>query len=154
MIDTFRQVVGRKIVSAASAERLGSVGHLVLDPSLRRVGSIAVGRGRKAAIVEWRALRGFGPDAVMVAADDALRPPADDRERHSASKLDPVGKRILSAHGNELGVVDDVTFDTETGAVQALVAGLREIPASALLGCGSYAVVVEAVAEGTQSPGA
>ncbi|HVC14528.1 MAG TPA: PRC-barrel domain-containing protein [Acidimicrobiales bacterium] len=135
-------------MGTASAEELGTVGNLIFDSSLRRVGAVAVGRGRKATIVEWHAVSGFGPDAVMVAADAALRSPANDQERFAAGKLDPVGKRVLSAQGNELGVVDDVTFDTETGSVHELLAGDREISATAILGCGTYAVVLEA----TQDP--
>jgi uncharacterized protein YrrD len=94
-------------------------------------------------VVDWDQISGFGPDAVMVGDEGALRAPADDRERLAADgKLGLVGKRALSETGNELGTVDDVTFDPDTGALDALRIAGREIPASTLLGSGSYAAVL------------
>jgi uncharacterized protein YrrD len=143
--DSFRRSRGRKVVSRASAHQLGTVDHLVVDAARRHVAAVVVGHGRKAVLVDWSALSGFGPDAVMVADEGALRPPADDRERAAADgKHEIVGIRALTEHGNALGTVDDVTFDPGTGALEALLVGQREIPASALLGVGSYAAVLDA----------
>jgi sporulation protein YlmC with PRC-barrel domain len=146
--DSFREATGRKVVSRASAHDLGPVSHLLVDVGQRRVEAVIVGRGRHARLVDWAAVSGFGPDAVMVADDDSPRPPADDRERAAAEgRLELLGKRILTEHGNELGPVDDVTFDPVTGAVEALRLGDRRIPAGAMLGSGSFAVVVDAAQE-------
>jgi sporulation protein YlmC with PRC-barrel domain len=80
----------------------------------------------------------------MVVNEGALRPPADDRERAAAEgKLELVGKRALSERGNELGEVDDVTFDAESGVLEELVIGARRVPAGSLLGIGSYAAVLD-----------
>ena len=80
----------------------------------------------------------------MVVDEDALRPPADDRERAAAEgSLDLVGKRALSERGNELGQIDDVTFDTDTGVLEDLLIGDRRVPAGSLLGSGSYAAVLD-----------
>ena len=74
--------------------------------------SVVVGRGKKARFVDWAQVSGFGPDAVMVTDETSLRVPADDRERAAAEgKLELVGKRALSELGNELGLLDDVTFE-------------------------------------------
>lgn len=95
-------------------------------------------------MVEWEHLSGFGPDAVMVIDEGALRPPADDRERAAAAgRLELVGKRALSERGNELGRLDDVTFDADTGALEDLLIGDRRVPAESLLGIGSYAAVLD-----------
>ncbi len=145
MTDSFRQAAGRKVVSRASAEELGRIDQLVLDAPARRVRALLVGRGRKARLVDWDDVSGFGPDAVMVADDAAVREPADEWERVAADgKLAVVGARALSERGNELGRVDDVTFDPGTGVVDAIVVGGRAVPATALLGSGSYAVVFAA----------
>ena len=80
----------------------------------------------------------------MVADEDTLRPPNDDRERDGVDgKLDLLGKRALSERGNELGKIDDVSFDADTGALEDLVIGDRRVPAAALLGSGSYAAVLD-----------
>jgi uncharacterized protein YrrD len=142
--ESFRQAIGRKVVSRASANELGSVGQLLVDAQQRRIVAVVIGRGKKAHLVEWEQLSGFGPDAVMVVDEGARRLPADDRERDGVDgKLDLLGKRALSERGNELGKIDDVTFDTDTGALEDLVIGDRRIPAGALLGSGSYAAVLD-----------
>lgn len=148
MSDSFRQATGRKVVSRASAQDLGAVNHLLVNAEQRRIAAVIVGRGRKARLVDWGHLSGFGPDAVMVGDEGALRPPLDDRERAAADgKLELVGKRALSERGNELGTLDDVTFDSSTGAVEMLRIGDREVPAGSLLGYGPYAVVLDASQE-------
>lgn len=145
MSDSFRRAAGRKVVSRASARTLGAVDHLLVDAEQRRIAAVIVGRGRKAQLVDWADLSGFGPDAVMVSHEGALRPPNDDRERAAADgKLGLVDKRALTERGNELGTLDDVTFDPETGFVEMLRIGDREIPAGSLLGSGPYAVVLDA----------
>jgi sporulation protein YlmC with PRC-barrel domain len=80
----------------------------------------------------------------MVADESALRSPLDDREQAAAAgKLELVGKRTLSERGNELGELDDVTFDAETGVLEDLLIGARRVDARAVLGSGSYAVVLD-----------
>jgi uncharacterized protein YrrD len=145
MSDSFRSAVGRKVLSRASAEDLGAVTHLLVDAQQRQIAAVIIGRGKKAQLVEWAELSGFGPDAVMVSDEGALRPPGDDREEAAADgELEMVGKRALTETGNELGTIDDVTFDPDTGALERLRIKDRDIPASALLSSGSYAVVVDA----------
>jgi sporulation protein YlmC with PRC-barrel domain len=131
-------------MSRASANEVGSVGHLLVDAQQRRVAAIVIGHGRKAQLVDWAQLSGFGPDAIMVVDEAALRPPADDRERAAVEgSLELVGKRALSERGNELGQIDDVTFDAATGALEDLLIGDRRVPAGTLLGNGSYAAVLD-----------
>jgi sporulation protein YlmC with PRC-barrel domain len=143
MSDSFRHTAGRKLISRASAQDLGTVAHLLVDASRGHIAAVVVGRGKKARLVDWDALTGFGPDAVMVGDEAALRPPADDRERLAVDgKLELLGQRALTELGNEIGAVDDVTFDTATGALESLRVGDREFAAGAMLGIGSYAVVL------------
>jgi uncharacterized protein YrrD len=145
MSDTFRHSTGRKLVSRANARELGAVNHLLVDSVERRVAAIVVGKGKNAKLVDWAQLSSFGPDAIMVGDELALHPPVDDRERAAADgKLELLGKRALTEGGNELGVLDDVTFDPQTGAIEMLRVGTREIPAGSLLGSGSYAVILDA----------
>ena len=148
MSDSFRHASGRKVVSRASARDLGAVTHLLVDAERSRIAAVVVGRGRNAQLVDWDQLSGFGPDAVMVGDEGALRPPDGAREQAGADgKLEMVGKRALTERGNELGTIDDVTFDPATGAVEMLRLGDREIPAGSMLGSGPYAVVLDAEQE-------
>jgi sporulation protein YlmC with PRC-barrel domain len=148
MSDRFAAATGRKVVSRASAENLGALGHIVVDIKQHQVAWLVVGKGRKALVVAWDDVSGFGPDAVMVADESALHPPRDDREHAGAEgKLELVGKRVLSDKGDDLGTVSDIVFDPRTGSLETLVLGEREEPASALAGAGSFAVIVRVPAE-------
>jgi uncharacterized protein YrrD len=143
--ESFRQSLGRKVVSRATAHELGAVAHLLTTVDGRRVAAVIIGRGKKAQLVDWAQLSGFGADAVMVSDEAALRSPSDDREHRAASgKLELLGKRALSVLGNELGTVDDISFDPGSGAVETLAVADRQIPANGVLGAGSYAVVIDA----------
>ena len=84
MSDSFRGSSGRKVMSRSSASELGSVSHLLVDARQRRIAAVVMGRGKKAQLVDWAQLSGFGPDAIMVVDEGALRPPGDDRERAAA----------------------------------------------------------------------
>ena len=144
MSESFLRARGRKVFSRASAQDLGTVSHLLVDAQRREVTAVVIGRGKKAQLVDWQQLSGFGPDAVMVSDDGALRPPADERERAAVDgQLELVGKRALTERGNELGTIDDVTFDADTGALEQLLIGDHRVPAGALLGSGSYAAVLD-----------
>jgi sporulation protein YlmC with PRC-barrel domain len=146
--ESFRRSIGRKVVSRASAKELGVVDHLLVDAERRRVAAVIIGRAKKAELVDWAEISGFGPDAVMIGDEGSLRPPRDEREQAAVEgTLDLVGKRALTERGNELGKLDDVTFDADTGALQDLVIGDRCIPAGALLGAGSYAAVLDGSSE-------
>ncbi len=148
MSESFVAAVGRKVVSRASAAEIGALSRLVVDVDTRQVTALVVGKGRKARIVEWRALSGFGPDAVMVTDDAAVCEPGDAEEKAAVGgTFELVGKRALTDLGTELGTVEDVLFDPETGALERLMVGGRPYPASTLLGNGSYAVVLDSAAD-------
>jgi sporulation protein YlmC with PRC-barrel domain len=148
MSERFAAAVGRRVVSRASAEELGDLAHVVVDVPRRQVSSLVVGKGRKARLVDWDHVSGFGPDAVMVADESGLHEPRDDHERAAArGKLELLGKRVLSDMGNDLGAARDVVFDPASGAVETLMLAEREVPAASILGAGSFAVVVQAPAD-------
>ena len=71
MSDRFAAATGRKVVSRASAEELGELAHIVVDVKLRRVALLVVGKRRKALLVAWEHVSGFGPDAIMIEDESA-----------------------------------------------------------------------------------
>ncbi len=145
MSETYRQTIGRKIVSRDSANELGAVSDFLFDARRRRISGLVVGHGRKASIVDWESVSGFGPDAIMVTDDAALRDPAGETEALAGKgKLGLVGTRVLTETGDEIGTLTDLVFDPVDGSVVALLIDEREISPGALLGAGSYAAVVTA----------
>jgi uncharacterized protein YrrD len=146
---------GRPVISRDSAERVGELRHVVVDPASRRIVALHVaGRGRRAAFVCWEDVVGFGDDAVVVAGEGAARPPSDDRERAVAGgDLDLEGRLVLDDRGDAAGRLADVVFDESTGALTALLVGDAEIAAERLRAIGPYCVIVRAEPPGTGSGG-
>ncbi len=137
---------GRPVLSRASAESLGELRHVVIDAATRRITALHVsGKGRRAGLVGWDAIVGFGPDGIVVGGEDDVRPPAGDREEAVAKgHLDLDGRLVLDDHGDAAGPLTDVLFDEGTGAVTAVVCGDAEIPATRLRAIGPYCVLVRA----------
>jgi uncharacterized protein YrrD len=145
MSERFAAASGRKLVSRTSAEELGKLAHIVVDIEHRRIACLTAGKRRKALLVDWEDVCGFGPDAVIVTDESAVHAARDDRERAAIDgKLDLLGKRALSEMGDDLGPVTDVVFDPASGAVETIVLGNRDEPATALLGAGSFAAIIRA----------
>lgn len=134
---------GRKVVSTSSATTIGKVSGFAVDPSTRTVVALHLNKtDGNADAVLWSALKAFGPDAVTVTGPEAFTK----AEGEIAELLDKhhkvEGRRVLTEGGDELGKVQDVEFDAESGQVTSLVLKDGDVAGARLLGVGSYAVVV------------
>jgi uncharacterized protein YrrD len=140
---------GRPVLSRASAERLGELMHVVVDVPGRRITALHVaGRRKKAMLVGWQDIVGFGPDGIVVTGDGAMRPPGDDRERAVAGgDLDLDGRLVLDDQGVSPGVLTDVLFDEGSGEIAAFVCGNEEIAGERLRSVGPFCVVVRAAGD-------
>jgi uncharacterized protein YrrD len=142
---TWRDLRGTKVVSRSSAEKVGAIDRLVIDPGTRRVTAVQVGKGD---VVPWEAISGIGDDAVIIDDGGSVRPAAEGREEQTLKgDLDLGGRRVLSDTGNELGEVEDLEFDESTGEVTGLVTDGGRIDGDRLRAVGSYCVVVAHDAE-------
>ncbi|SHH63417.1 Uncharacterized protein YrrD, contains PRC-barrel domain [Jatrophihabitans endophyticus] len=138
----FSDVHGRKVVSTATAETVGKVDEFVVDPRARAVVAFRLKKTDDGDTLAWPALTAVGADAVTVADAGAVTE-AQGRVAELVGKDHrAVGKRVLTAQGDELGKVADVDFDPADGTLLTLRVGEREIPGADLVGIGSYAVVV------------
>lgn len=140
----FSDADGHKVVSTSSAETVGKVDGFVVDPQLRKIVALEVKKTDSGDTLMWSAIVGFGADAVTVADGHAITEQSDDVAALAGKDHQLEGKRILSSAGDELGQVDDVEFDPESGQIQALIAGEQDVAGERLIGIGSYAVVVRA----------
>jgi sporulation protein YlmC with PRC-barrel domain len=140
----FSESLGRKIVSLATAETIGTLGEFVVDPQSQRVVALGVSKYKNGDTLPWNSIESFGPDAVTVS--DETRIAAADPGIAQLSGKDHafLGKRVLATSGDELGQVDDVDFDPDSGVLLTIALPGAEISAERLVGVGSYAVVVEA----------
>lgn len=140
------EALGTPVLSRDDAEELGRVRHVVVDVAERRITALHIdGRRKKALLVDWSALSGFGSDAVVVGPGNALRGPTDDRELAMVSgDLDWIGRRVLTDGGDVAGAVQDVEFDASTGALTAIVTERETVGAERLRALGPFCVVVAA----------
>ncbi len=146
-IDTFKQVDRRPVIASDSAESIGTVMGFVLDAAGRQIESIYIGgRGKHAHLVDWATLTSFGADAVMVPSEGDRTTVDDDHQKAAVQgNVAMVGSRVLTIEGLDVGVVDDVDFDTETGVIVRVVTDHGPIEASRVRSLGSYALVVDAI---------
>jgi sporulation protein YlmC with PRC-barrel domain len=134
-----RDTVGLPVVTTSSADRIGKVDHFVVGDG--RVEAIAVGE----ELVGWSDIRAVGEDAVVVESNQVLRGPENDYERRVLEgELTILGKLVLDDGGDELGLVADMEFDADDGAVRAVTVLDNRIAGERLRGIGGYAVVVAA----------
>lgn len=140
----FSETKGRKVVATASADTVGQVRELLVDPATRSVVAFRLKKYDHGEVLRWGALTAVGVDAITVADTGALTGLDADLEPLSGKSRRMVKKRVLSTAGVDLGVVGDVTFDPASGRLSTIVLkDDTEIDASRLVGIGSYAVVVQ-----------
>ncbi|MEO6126149.1 MAG: PRC-barrel domain-containing protein [Ilumatobacteraceae bacterium] len=143
--ELFTHVTSRPVVATDTAETIGSVKGFVLDRTGRHIESIHIdGRGKRAIVLPWSAVNSFGTDAVMASSGDD---PATVENEHQKSAVTGdvtlIGTRILTTDGLDIGNVDDVEFETDSGAVIRIVTARGPLEAQRLRSLGSYALVVD-----------
>lgn len=136
------QLKGRKVVSTATADRVGKVNGFVLDPATRQVVALELKKTDSGSLVRWSDLVAVGTDAVTVADAAAVVDPDETLEALSGKRGAVLKKLVLDVDGRALGKVTDLDLDPETGTVRELVLDERTVTGDRLRGVGSYAVVV------------
>lgn len=146
MTDRLRPSLGRGVFGAGDEGRLGELKAIVVDQPPRRITALQVGGSKRSAtFVDWSAVIGFGPDAVVISGADAVRDARDDREQATAKgSLVLLGTRIVDTAGFERGTVTEVRFDTGTGELVEIEGGDQRWTADQLRTLGGYALVVDA----------
>lgn len=145
MSSTFSAAEGRPIVAADTADDIGEIKGFVVDTGANRIESVHVaGRGRRAEVLPWSSIRSFGDDAIIADRADAANRVADDHEEQAVKGSVVLrGTRVLSTEGFDLGTVDDVMFDPESGDITGVLTEGGRIEAARLRAIGSYALIAE-----------
>ncbi|MFE9366747.1 PRC-barrel domain-containing protein [Streptomyces sp. NPDC006978] len=139
----FSQAKGRNVVAVTTAETLATVTGITVAPAPARIAALRVKTRGPGTKVTWSHVHSFGPDAVTVRTPDTIQ--GDEDTSTPADKHhDPIGKRVLTETGQDLGTLDDIDFDETTGHIQRLIMAGQDIPGDRLLGSGTYATVITA----------
>jgi sporulation protein YlmC with PRC-barrel domain len=141
------QLVGQRVLAADSGLLLGSVRRLLVEPvgpsvALAQVDGAADGQP---SVVEWSAVAGIGPDALMVERADAVRPPAAEHEQRLVQgKLEITGKLVLDESGDALGPLEDLEFDERSGRLLRLHVPGHSVEVDRFIALGPDALIVPA----------
>jgi uncharacterized protein YrrD len=138
-------LLGRAVLARDTAEHIGAVDGVVIDPESHRVVALQLGTRKSSRFVTWADVGAIGDDAIMVDFAAVARGAATVlEERLAKGDTTVLGKRLLDDDGDEIGVIDDVAFDDATGVLLRIRSDDVEIGSDRLVGIGSYAVVVHA----------
>ena len=146
MNESVKSAIGRKVMSADGAVEVGKVKAFVVDQPPRHITALHVaGRKRNPELVDWSSVSGFGPDAVIIVSEGAMREADEDREDLMARhKIDILKARVLDTAGVEHGVVKDATFDATNGAlIEIHTSTDHVVGVESIHSLGSYAIVVQ-----------
>ena len=139
----FSQAKGRNVVALTTAETLATVAGFAIAPAPARITALRVKSRGPGTQVTWNNVHSFGPDAVTVRTPDTIRG-CQDTTAPTDKHHDPIGKRVLTETGQDIGALDDIDFDESTGHIQRLIMAGQDIPGERLLGAGTYAIVIAA----------
>ncbi|HEV2809568.1 MAG TPA: PRC-barrel domain-containing protein [Acidimicrobiales bacterium] len=134
------EVAGTKVMSKASAQKMGKIERILVDVPPRRVTALQVARDE---LVDWADVSGVGHDAVVVSSEESVRTAADAREERALSgDFDWKGKLVVSDRGNEMGNVVDLELDESSGQLEVVHTTEGRLEAGRLHALGSYCLVV------------
>jgi sporulation protein YlmC with PRC-barrel domain len=138
------EVLGRRVMGIDQAHTIGLLSGLIVDAQAAKVFALRVAETEGAGtVVLWRDLTAFGSDAITVPSGEVIGEPKGRAITLSRRESDLLGKDVLTTAGVGLGPVKDIDFDQDTGSVLGLLTAEGPIVGGRLVGCGSYAVVVE-----------
>jgi sporulation protein YlmC with PRC-barrel domain len=138
----FSEATGRQVVSTSTAVTVGRVDDFVIDPRSRAVVALTVKKTAGGDTVRWSDLTAFGTDAVTVSGAERITEAGPEIAALSGKDHRVMGKRVLTTAGDDIGKVDDVEFDPESGTITALILASGDVAGVRLVGVGSYATVV------------
>ena len=103
-------IIGRPALSLQTANKLGQVDDLVVDPLKGQLMGFSIQcLDQSHALVDWRVVHSVGSDAIMVDGDDSLvdvdRSPI---KVFPQAKKDLIGVKVITEHGELMGKISDL----------------------------------------------
>jgi len=135
----WKQAIGKEVINTESAETIGKVDGLIADHESSSIVGFVVGD----KVVTWSDSGGMGQDAVTVQKTSMVREPSSEREQGAIDgEFDPLGKTVITEDGLAMGSVNNIDFDSSSGAINRVLLADDDIAGDRLIGIGSYAVIV------------
>jgi uncharacterized protein YrrD len=109
-IQTINVLIGRAVLSRATANKLGQIHDLIIDPAKGELIGLAVKMTDESLhLIDYRAVHSIGPDAVMVDNDEATIPQQDSPLKASPlAKNNLIGVKVVTDSGRLIGQVANI----------------------------------------------
>jgi uncharacterized protein YrrD len=123
------ELSGRAVVNIDTAEKVGRVDRVVLDPDARRVAGFLVSRDSGAdgnamhMTVPAASVHAVGPDAVTIHNRSGVPGTTVDHLHELPAASELIGRKVVTADGRLLGRIGDVLVDRRDGAIVAYPIG-------------------------------
>lgn len=137
------EITDRPVMDTDVAQSIGQVDSLVITSRPAHITALRLKKTNGGGtLLTWQKVHAIGPDAIMARAH-AQEGADEDVTEQAAACRNLLGRRILTERGTEIGLLQDIDFDPESGQVQGLLTSSGTLPGQRLIGIGSYAVVVQ-----------
>ena len=109
-IQNIDKLIGRSVLSLHTANKLGAVHDVCVEPERGQLAGMSVKRSDESyASVEDRNIHSIGPDAVMINEDDSLLPPEEFPLKHlPVAKHQLIGVKVITEGGELVGSIASV----------------------------------------------
>jgi sporulation protein YlmC with PRC-barrel domain len=138
----FSETTLRRVFATTTASIIGQVDDLIVDPYRRAIAALRLDGAWNGDILHWADITAFGPGGITVTSPEAVREAEGRTAELLSGSYQILGKRLLTAAGDDIGRVMDVDFDPRTGSVRHLATTGGHVDGGLLVACGSYAAVV------------
>ncbi|MDD5085374.1 MAG: PRC-barrel domain-containing protein [Candidatus Omnitrophica bacterium] len=121
MIITHNHMVGLPVIDVENGFRLGAVEDLIVNVSKNEVEGVILRAGtfKKGSVIHLKSVHSFGLAALMVKKVSSAKPLPNSEEllKRHGKEGSLVGKKIITLEGEELGEVEDFSFNGITGEI-------------------------------------
>jgi uncharacterized protein YrrD len=103
-------LIGKSILSRSTANKLGQIRDLIVDPVKGELGGLAVEMmDARLRLIDYREIFSFGPDAVMINSDESAIPAPDSPLKGlPLAKGNLTGAKVITESGKWLGQIANV----------------------------------------------
>ena len=115
---TSKEHTGKPVISITDGKKLGEIKDLYLDPDMRQVTAVFLGKegliSRKTLMIARSGVQVYGVDAWLVKGSDVVTGPDAIPDAESFTLVgDLRGRELQTEGGTKIGVIDHVLLDQE-----------------------------------------
>lgn len=130
-----KELIGMPVVVASSGQEIERVEGIVLDSTETRVSALLVDSddwSQHARVIPLEDIRSFGKTAVSVSSENAIHDVVQMPEvRRTLNQTIPLrGTHLITRDGVDVGTVNDVSFNEQTGGIETFLFSRRNAGSS------------------------